>query len=219
MKPQALFYAVLSLSLLGLSTLPAVADVPTMENRMATNSTTQATVIPQTAAVIVVFPSDITLDAGKKQDYPITLFLNQPIFDGNGNAIVPEKSPISARLKPTKNGIKIIADSVVIRGQIISLNAESSILPASTIKIASGTEKAKENSGVFSRLGASAGGAVSGGNLEGIKNGGLIGSAVGIFSGLTSSEKVKVVKIAQGSQHILTLQTAINLPFSISPTP
>lgn len=216
MKCQALLNVALSLSLLGLTTLPAAAKEPVVESMQ---SASRGVVIPQSAAVIVAFPSDVTLDAEKEQDYPIMLFLSQPIYDNYGNAIAPEKSPVNARLKPTKNGIKIIAESVVIRGQIIPLQAESAVLPASTIKVTSGVEKAKQNSGVYARLGASAGGAVSGGSIDGIKNGGLIGSALGIFGGLTSSEKVKVVKIPQGSQHILTLQTAVNLPVSISPAP
>lgn len=214
MKRQDLLNVALSLSLLGLTTLPVTAKEPVIET---IQSASPGTVIPQSAAVIVAFPSDVTLDAGKEQDYPVMLLLTQPIYDTYGNAIAPEKSPINARLKPTKNGIKIIAESVVIRGQIIPLQAESAILPSSTIKVTSGIEKAKQNSGVYARFGASVGGAVSGGSIDGISTGGLVGSAVGLFGGLISSEKVKVVKIPQGSQHILTLQTAITLPFSISP--
>lgn len=216
MKLQALLNVALSLSLFGLTTLPAVANQPVANSIQPTS---QGAVIPQSAALIVVLPADVTLDAGKEQSYPMMLFTAQPIYDHYGNVIAPEKSPVNGSLKPTKNGIKIIAESIVIKGQIIPLYAESAVIPANTIKVASGVEKAKENSGAYTRLGSSVGGAVSGGSLDGIKNGGLIGSVFGIVSGLTSSEKVKVVKIPQGSQYILTLQAAVNLPPLLADVP
>jgi hypothetical protein len=213
MKPHTLLNITVSLSLLCLTAIPAVAGELAIPK---TQPVSQGIVIPQSAALIVVLPADVTLDAGKSQSYPIVLLTTQPIYDGNGNIIAPEKTRVNGNLKSTKNGIKIIAESVIIKGQIIPLQAESAIIPANTIKVASGIEKAKENSGAYSRLGASLGGVVSGGSLNGIKSGGLVGSAVGILSGLTSSEKIQVVKIPQGSEYILTLQAAVNIPSLIA---
>ncbi|BAZ40325.1 hypothetical protein NIES4101_62860 [Calothrix sp. NIES-4101] len=216
MKPHALLNIAVSLSLLGLTAIPAVAEELTIPK---TQTVSQGTVIPQSAALIVVVPADVTLDAEKGQSYPIVLLTTQPIYDSNGNIIAPEKSRVNGSLKPTKQGIKIIAESVIIKGQIIPLQAESAVVPANTIKVASGIDKAKENSGAYSRFGASLVGAVGGGNLNGIKNGALVGSAVGILSGLTSSEKIQVVKIPQGSEYILTLQASVNLPPSLVANP
>ena len=96
MKPQALLNVALSLSLLGLTTLPAAANQPLPDSIQPTS---QGAVIPQSTALIVVSPADVTLDAEKEQSYPIMLLTTQPIYDNYGNVIAPEKSPVKGSLK------------------------------------------------------------------------------------------------------------------------
>jgi hypothetical protein len=216
MKALTLLNLTLTLSLVGAMALPACADQVAAVNQPTVSPTTvnQSSTIPQSSAIIVAFPTEVTLDGGADRDYPMTLLLAQPIWDNYGNMVAPQNSPISVRLQSKAGSIQVIAESLVVKGRVVPIQASSAVIPGNTVTVTSGLEKAKENSSLGVRLGGLALGAMNGGDAESIKQGALIGSGLGILTGLISSKEVSVVKIPQGSVYVLTLQATVTLTFT-----
>jgi len=208
MKKHTLLSLAMTLSMFGSVALPALAE-PTLPLNQQVGS--QVSTIPQSSAIIVAFPSHVEFDAGEEQNHSVTLLLAQPILDNFGNVVVPANSPVAAQLVPSNGSVQIVAESLVVGGQVVPIQASSSAISASTITVASGIEKARQNAPAYSRLGTSLLGAVTGGDSKNTMRGGFIGNAIGIISGLASPETVKVVSIPQGSVHILTLHTPVRL--------
>jgi hypothetical protein len=167
--------------------------------------------IPQDAAVIVYFPAGATVDVGQRQDFPLTVFLARPIHDYQGNVIVPENSLVTIILKPTDGGAKIIAQSVVVRGRIVPIRASSQMIPGTTITRKRANEKAVENGSVWGRIGGSTLSFINGGDPEQFDRGAMLGSAIGLISGLRSPENTRVVQIPQRSIYVLSLEAPFRL--------
>lgn len=166
--------------------------------------------IPATTAIAIAFPSDLVLNADTEQT--TTLILVQPIFDEAGNEIAPKNSFVSARLKPSKGGVTVTADFLVIRGKTVPIQASNVVIPGQTVTVQSGMERAREASQLGGRLAGTAIGATNAENIGGIKQGALAGTGIGLVFGLLSPKKATVVKIPQGSVFVLTLQSAAYLP-------
>lgn len=207
MKTQMLLNLACSMSLLGAVTLPAKAQqLPTQPPAVS-----QEITIPQDTAIIVSFPAPVTVDIGQKKDYPLTVPLASAIKDSQGNVIAPENTPVTIILKPTDGGAKIVAQSLVINGRIVSIKASSQTIPGTTITHKRANDKAVENGSVWGRIGGSTLGFLSQGDPEQFNRGAMLGSAVGLVSGLRSPENTRVVQIPQSSVYVLSLEAAINL--------
>ncbi|AFZ26156.1 hypothetical protein Cylst_4046 [Cylindrospermum stagnale PCC 7417] len=207
MKTQMLLSLACSLSLLGNVTLPTFAQsVPTQPSEVS-----QEITIPQDTAVIVSFPAPVTVDVGQKKDYPLTVPLASAIKDNQGNVIAPENTPVTIVLQPTKGGAKIVAQSLVINGRIVSIKASSLMIPGTTITHKRANDKAVENGSVWGRIGGSTLGFLNQGDPEQFDRGAMLGSAVGLVSGLRSAENTRVVQIPQSSVYVLSLEAPINL--------
>ncbi|MBD2386890.1 hypothetical protein [Cylindrospermum sp. FACHB-282] len=207
MKTQILLSLACSLSLLGTVTIPTFAQsVPT-----PSPESSQEITIPQDTAVIVSFPAPVTVDVGQKKDYPLTVPLASAIKDTQGNVIAPENTPVTIVLKPTNGGAKIVAQSLVINGRIVSIQASSQTIPGTTITHKRANDKAVENGSVWGRIGGSTLGFLNQGDPEQFDRGAMLGSAVGLVSGLRSAENTRVVQIPQSSIYVLSLEAPINL--------
>lgn len=207
MKTQILLSLACSLSLLGNVTLPTFAQsVPTQPPASSPEMT-----IPQDTAVIVSFPAPVTVDVGQKKDYPLTVPLASAIKDAQGNVIAPENTPVTIVIKPTNGGAKIVAQSLVINGRIVSIKASSLMIPGTTITHKRANDKAVENGSVWGRIGGSTLGFLNQGDPEQFDRGAMLGSAVGLVSGLRSAENTRVVQIPQSSVYVLSLEAPINL--------
>jgi hypothetical protein len=86
--------------------------------------------IPEASAIIVAFPSEISLDPKRKVDFPITLILINPIYDSDGNIAIPEKSLVNARIKVTKAGDSIVVTGFIIGGRLIPINSNEILVPS-----------------------------------------------------------------------------------------
>jgi hypothetical protein len=210
MKKQILFTLVTSISLLNSITLPSIAQTTPIA-KPAPQTVSQDATIPQDVAIIISFPAAITVDAGQKQEFPLTVPLSQAIQDSQGNVIVPENTPVSIVLKPTKGGVQIIAQSLVIKGRIVKIKASSQMIPGTTITHKRANDKAVESGSIWGRIGGSALGAVSNGDPEQFDRGAMLGSAIGLVSGLRSAENTRVVQIPQSSVYVLSLESPISL--------
>jgi len=123
--------------------------------------------------------------------------------------IAPENTPVMVLLKPHQKGIKIIAKSLIINGKIVKINASSTLIPGTKITHMRANDKATENGAVWGRIGGSVAGFVGKGDPEKFDRGAMLGSAVGLISGLRSPENTQVVQISQNSVHILVLEQPI----------
>lgn len=210
MKAQTLLSLACSVSLLGSFTLPAIAQPLTPESPQPQILTSE-TSIPQDTALIVSFPAPITVDVGQKKDYPLTVPLASAIKDAQGNIIAPENTPVSIVLKPSDGGAKIIAQSIVINGRIVAIKASSQTIPGTTITHKRANDKAVENGSIWGRIGGSVMGYSSNGDPEQFDRGAMLGSAIGLISGLRSPENTRVVQIPQSSVYVLSLEAPITL--------
>lgn len=210
MKSQILLSVACSLSLLGAVTVPASAQpVPSVPPQP--QAVSQDIIIPQDTAIIVSFPAPVTVDVGQKKDYPLTLPLASAIKDAQGNVVAPENTPVTIVLKPTDGGAKIVAQSLVINGRIVSIKASSQMIPGTTITHKRANDKAVENGSVWGRLTGSTLGFLSNGDPEQFDRGAMLGSAIGLVSGLRSAENTRIVQIPQSSVYVLSLEAPIQL--------
>lgn len=214
MHKRSLLNLALTLSLLGATSLPGMAQSVVVSNQPISRST--GLVIPQTTGIIVSFPAAVTVDAGKKDEYPLTLPLAQSILDSNGNVIVPENTPVSIKLKPMNKGAQIVAESLVVGGQIVPIKATSPVIPGSVITQMKGNDKAIESGAVYGRLAGSVFGFMGKGDPDKFDQGAMLGSALGMLSGLKGAEKIRVVQIPQGSVYVLALEKPVNVPMAIA---
>lgn len=166
-------------------------------------------VIPADSAVMVGFPNELSLDASQATTH--MLQLAQPIYDANGEELLPVNSYINAKLRPTKEGIEVVADAIVVKGRKIALQTNSVVIPGQTLTIKSGMDAAQEQrkagSGI---LGSLMGGFGMGG--QAMEQGMMLGNAGGWISGLNSAQKMIVVKIPRGTVHLLSTTTAVTIP-------
>ncbi|MFN6572061.1 hypothetical protein [Dendronalium sp. ChiSLP03b] len=213
MKTQMLLNLACSMSLLGAVTLPASAQpVPTQSApQPQPQAISEEISIPQDTAVIVSFPASVTIDVGQKKDYPLTVPLANAIKDAQGNTIAAENTPVTIVLKPTDGGAKILAQSLVINGRIVSIKASSQTIPGTTITHKRANDKAVENGSIWGRIGGSTLGFLNQGDPDQFDRGAMLGSAVGLLAGLRSPENTRVVQIPQSSVYVLSLEAPISL--------
>ena len=214
MNVRTLLNLALLLSVSAPVALPAAAAEVVVRTSTTTTTTRQGTMIPQTAGVVIKLPAAVTVDVGQKQDYPMTVPLAQPLLDLQGNEVVPMNTPVTIKLKPENGGAKIVAESIVVRGQIVAIQATSAVIPGNTITQQSGADRARETSGVLGNLFGAVMGATAGESRKAsaFDQGGMIGGAIGILSGMTSPKNIRIVQLPADSVYVLTLQAPISLP-------
>ena len=205
MKRQLIYALALTASVMVPTALPAAAQsVP-----QSYGSASAGTVIPQSTAITVVFPANMVIDAKKDQDYPTTLLLAQPLLDSYGNQIAAQNSPVAARIHPVKDGAQVIAESLVIQGRTVPIQATSPVLPSRKVTLSSGTDEAKGLSPLGGRIGGGLFGGFNGGDPTRFSQGAMLGSGIGAIAGFASGKSMHVVEIPQGSIYVLTLQTSV----------
>lgn len=218
MKSQILLSFACSISLLSSVPLPAsTQNIPqlygqppaTLEDQP--QNVIQDITIPQSTAIVISFPQPLTVDVGQKQEYPFTVPLSQSIIDSQGNVLVPENTPVSIVLQPTEGGAKIVAKSLVVHGQIISIEASTEMIPGRTITHMRANDKARDNGSVWGRIAGSALGLISGGEPEKFDLGVMGGSLIGGIIGARTPENTRVVDISQNSVYVLSLSAPIQL--------
>ena len=165
--------------------------------------------IPANTGVIVSFLAPVAIDAGEGA-YPLTLPLSQAITDSQGNVIVPENSPVSIVIQPEDGGARVIAQSIVIGGQIVPIQATSPIIPGTTITHMRANDRAADEGATLGRIAASGFGFFNGGDPDAFDRGAMLGNLVGMVTG-RREESSRVVQIPQGSVYVLALESSITL--------
>jgi len=165
--------------------------------------------IPASTGVIVSFLAPVSIDADEGA-YPVTLPLSQAITDAQGNVIVPKNSPVSVIIQPEDGGARVIAQSIVIGGQIVPIQAKSPIIPGTTITHVRANDRAADNGATIGRMAASGFGFLNGGDPDAFDRGGMLGNLIGMVAG-RQDESSRIVQIPQGSVYVLALETSITL--------
>ena len=212
-KPTLLNFALL-LSMSTSFVLPAVAQSTATGTQPSITRTTNSTqiTIPQTAALMVKFVQPIQMDVGNQSTYPLTLPLAQALMDADGNIIVPEGTPVILNLKPADKGAQLVAQGLVVAGQVVPVQATSDVIPAIKVVKMRTNDKAAENGSIFGRLAGSAMGFLGKGDPEKFDRGAMLGSAGGILTGLFSPKETDwILQIPQDTVHTLKLQAPLTL--------
>lgn len=169
----------------------------------------QTITIPATTGIVISFLAPVSIDAGEAA-YPLTVPLSQAITDPQGNVIVAENSPVSIVIQPEAGGAKIVAQSILINGQIVPVQATSPVIPGTTVVHVRANDRAADNGATIGRIVGSGWGFINGGDPDAFDQGGMLGSFVGMLSG-RQDESTRVVQIPQGSVYVLSLEEAIHL--------
>ena len=165
--------------------------------------------IPASTGVVVTFLAPVTVDV-EEAAYPMTLPLTSPIYDSLGNVVAPENSPVSVTITPEDDGAKIVAQSVLVNGQILAIQAESPLIPGTTITHMRANDRAADDGATFGRIAASGFGFFNGGDPDAFDRGGMLGNLVGMVTG-RRDESSRLVQIPQGSVFVLPLAESISL--------
>ncbi|MEO0768760.1 MAG: hypothetical protein AAFY72_04905, partial [Cyanobacteria bacterium J06649_4] len=165
--------------------------------------------IPAATGVVVTFLAPVAVDVNEAA-YPMTLPLTSPIYDSLGNVVAPENSPVSVMIQPGDDGARIIAQSVLINGRIMPIQAESPLIPGTTITHMRANDRAADDGATFGRIAASGFGFLNGGDPDSFDRGGMLGNFIGMVSG-RRDEISRVVQIPQGSVFVLPLSESIRL--------
>jgi hypothetical protein len=185
------------------------AQVVMMKQKTETTQKIQQ-IIPTSAAIAIGFPNDMILNA--KDETVTTLRTAQPVYDQNGSEVAPENSLITARLKPVKGGVEIVADSILIRGRVIPLRASSVVVIGQSVSVVTGLDGSKEGHNVGARAGAELLGLINPNNGDGMRAGGLGGGLLGMILGAGKAKKETIVKIPGGSIYVLSVESSVVLP-------
>jgi hypothetical protein len=170
-------------------------------------------VIPARTAIVVRFPQEQTVDVGISKGTPLTLPLAQPIYDTNGNQVVPADAIAVIEVHPVDGGAVLIARSLIVRGQVIEISATSAQIPGQVVTRSSATKVASETAPSFTKIGGTLLGLFSGGTMESMEQGSLLGSTIGALSGLSAPDSVRLVQFPANSLQVLALQEAVYLSY------
>jgi len=232
MKRSVLLSSAVILTVLGTTAISVSAQV---NPPLYSQGNYQATPVAQSTAIVVAVPNAIQFELKGDQSYPTTLMLMQPVLDAYGNVVVQANTPVQARVVPTKGGVQILAEALIAEGRAIPIQAISSPIPTQSMQRTDVEERADRNSSLGSRLVGSVFGlfgkknssnteqdpstALEGPNTGNMMKGGLIGNALGLVTGLVSSDRADIANIPQGSVYVLTLQSPLPAiaPATIAP--
>jgi hypothetical protein len=165
----------------------------------------------QASAFVVAVQDTVFFKPGDEVEIPIVLGLAQP-FALSESIIIPDGSMINAKIMPVEQGAQIIAESILVEGHVIPVQAVSSVVPSEAIVLEESSTSDNEMRN-FSRGGAAAGCIVNnlfGGSCdsESMDTGMAVGSLFGWITGANrrEPETVDVVHFRTGSLHILSVQ-------------
>lgn len=198
-------------------TSPVMANSHHFVNKSSSHYHQEIT-LNKSTAFTVGFSQPIQFEASQGKTSPITALLAQPVVDSIGNVIIPQNSPITTRLVSTEQGVRIVAESVVIGSQALPIHAVSPILAETKVTITQAPQQ-KRKGKMLGSLGGSIASFFGDSDNKSEKNdtmmqGMLGGNALGILVelGAETPQEKSVVQIPQGSVHILTLEAPMSLP-------
>lgn len=191
----------------------AQSQVPAVEQK-------QIITIPQSAAIIITFPTTLTINSKQKKSLTVAAFLAKPLIDSQGKVVAEANSPLNIQLQPTKGGVQIVAEALVVNGLVTPIRAVGPMIPEQVVPASN--QRAQANQGLYDSLAGSAVntlfGALGSENWFGGEQanplntvGNLLGRGLVMATGLRTPKKTRQVSIPQGSVYILTLQEQLTI--------
>lgn len=166
------------------------------------------TIQPNTG-IIVSFSAPVVIDADEVA-YPMTLPLSQAITDAQGTVIVPANSPVSVLIQPEDGSARVVAQSIVINGQVVPIQAASALIPGRTVTHMHANDRAADEGATFSQMAANGFGFFSGGDRVAYNQGAMLGNFLGMAAG-RQDDSSRIVQIPQGSVYVLALEEAVHI--------
>jgi hypothetical protein len=110
-------------SLLGDGTIP-------LKIQGAVNQPLPSGIIPAGSGIVAKTLMQIVTDPARKYAVPITMITILPIFDTNGNPIIPASTLLTGRIEKREGGDEIIIESLLYKGRVINLETIGRLIPA-----------------------------------------------------------------------------------------
>jgi hypothetical protein len=166
-------------------------------------------IIPVSAAITIAFSQEMTVKANHRSS--VILITTEPIIDEDGNEAVPARALVKAHFKPTKEGIEIVAESIVVRGRNIPLRASNIVIEGEVVTIESSKTRAEEDGQFGANLGDLIGNTLglSPDEKERLRK---AAETAGKIYGTLNARREMIVKIPQGSTYIFSVQSPTYLP-------
>jgi hypothetical protein len=166
-------------------------------------------IIPISAAITIAFSQEMTVKANHRSS--VTLITTEPIIDEDGNEAVPARALVKAHFKPTKEGIEIVAESIVVRGRNIPLRASNIVIEGEVVTIESSKIRAEEDGQFGANLGDLFGTTfgLSPDEKERLRK---AAETAGKLYGTLNARREMIVKIPQGSTYVFSVQSPTYLP-------
>jgi hypothetical protein len=177
--------------------------------------------IPATSAVSVTFCSTVKFNVKQKSGFPVTVYLTRPIMDSNGNQLVPVNSLVSAQLKPTREGVQIKAENLVVSGRVVPIQTSVLLVPMLSNVSQEDYYAQEQNPGlpfqVANNLQDWLGdqGILSGGTSDLLGFG--LAVASGVSTGLNKPKRTETMEVPQGSTFVLQLLSPVDVPPMVDP--
>ena len=86
--------------------------------------------IPTGSGIVAKTLMQIVTDPARKYAVPVTMITVLPIFDTNGNPIIPASTLLTGRIEKRDGGDEIIIESLLYKGRVIDLDTISRLVPA-----------------------------------------------------------------------------------------
>ena len=192
-KSLSITLAVSSICLVAVEQSPIFASplFPSASQYIAQQTESSSTVM-----MVKISPTEVELKSERSSELIGQLTVPLQL---NGQTI-PVGSIVRLAVVPTDDGdANLVADTIIIpsSGATISISAEGSVIPGTTITDRRSEDVGKEVSAIGSYLGERAGLAL-GGNADDAIQSGSGGGLIGATVGLLSSSKRQVVQLVQG---------------------
>ncbi|MBE9070497.1 hypothetical protein IQ260_28030 [Leptolyngbya cf. ectocarpi LEGE 11479] len=216
MLKQLCFGLALSLTLLG-GTHSSYATESYPQKLEASTLASKSITIPQSTALVVAVPNQVDIDINRAQPTPLMLVLVQPITDVSGQMLIPAQSLVQATLTPSRGGAQIVAEAIIVNGQLLPVSALSPIIPSIEVPMVHHQASSRHNSiRSTSRQGMALGclvdSFISGAcDADSQRIGATAGALLGSFSGSSQPETVRYSSIEPNSLYVLQLQSPVVL--------
>jgi hypothetical protein len=201
---------------------PVLPPSPTSSPTSLNSTQDQRITIPNDSALVVFFPNELRLSAQRKakqqHDLPLVLPLVQPILDEQGNIAIPARSLVSALVTQVEGGIYIRANSVVVGGMVIPIEATGAFIPLQNSPDDFYNYATKPPSLLNNLATNLSTWSTSAEDVFGQDGSLAIGAGLALVSGLTTPQSISpppTINIPQGTVHILTLTTSLQMPATL----
>ncbi len=87
-------------------------------------------IIPAGSGIVAKTLMQIVTDPERKYAVPVTMITVLPIFDTNGNPIIPASTLLTGRIEKRDGGDEIIIESLLYKGRVIDLDTIGRLVPA-----------------------------------------------------------------------------------------